>query len=493
MPTKNKELIIARTRKELGPIYERIKKISSSEIKKSTVIREQFFEFFKNNGIQFALNNPSKPYLNDISPGCWTCVNGTRSSIYMNQLCTRDCFFCLKDKKNKKEMLPLSEGFEFEHLGEYINFLRRFEFEGISFAGGEPFLVFEKIIEYIKEIQEIFKSKYYIWIYTNGDLVTRENLRLLRDVGLNELRFNLSARHYDLEPLELAAKYIDTITVEIPAIPEDLELLKSSLKKFEQIKVKYLILHQLLLNKFNYPEFIQRDYTLIHSASFYYDILESEFAAFDFLKYSVEMKTKIGVSYCASCYKQRFQTRAFRNRTSQFCKDEFDSITKTGYLRKFQIKCSLSELGSIINFLKEQKIPFQIIEESRNRDNRYKIPFLPKNLESLSEYINNIAHNVQIIYSECFKKQFYFDGAKNAKYSEKYRLGKITVDEISLDRNIKFFLLQKIIENNDLNTILDELTNWKGTKDSFEMNEIINFYKELEYLEYIPTNLPDYL
>ena len=59
------------------------------------------------------------------------------------------------DKKTEKKFFPVSENIEFKHLDEYINFLKRFDFEGIGFSGGEPFLMIEKIIKYIKKIREI--------------------------------------------------------------------------------------------------------------------------------------------------------------------------------------------------------------------------------------------------------------------------------------------------------------------------------------------------
>ncbi len=495
MLINNKELIIARTRNELGPIYNKIKKISSDQIKNATAIRKQFFEFFKYNGIKFALNNLSKPYLNDISPGCWTCVNGTWSCIFMNRLCTRDCFFCLQDKQTKQPFLPVSEGIEFEHVDEYINLLQRFHFEGVGFSGGEPFLVFDKLIEYITKIREVCNSNYYIWIYTNGDLVTKEKLKLLREAGLNELRFDLSARKYDLTPLELAVKYIDTVTVEIPAIPEDLEIIKPCLKQFEKLNIKYLILHQLLLNKINYPEFIRRDYTLLHSGPLFYDILESEIAALEFLKYAIEMKTKIGINYCSSCYKQRFQTKAFRTRAALRCKDEFESITRTGYLRRLHFECSGSEVNPIVNCLKEKSIPFQVIKETRTNGNPHKIYLLPSNLKTLNENFRQSNKILKVIYNDCYNPRSFVDETQNTKNSRELKMRKIIRSEILLDQKIKFYILQNIIDGNDFNFILNELRflheKW-GKINQFNMNEIRNFYSEFEYLEYLPTKLPDY-
>jgi len=54
-------------------------------------------------------------------------------------------------------------------VDDYINYLKRYPFEGIGFSGGEPLLVFDKLMEYIKEIRKVFGSAHYVWIYTNGE------------------------------------------------------------------------------------------------------------------------------------------------------------------------------------------------------------------------------------------------------------------------------------------------------------------------------------
>ena len=59
------------------------------------------------------------------------------------------------------------------------------------------------------------------------------------------MRFNISARKYDLKAVKMAAGIIDTVTVEIPAIPEDYEILKKCLPRMKAIGVAHLNLHQL--------------------------------------------------------------------------------------------------------------------------------------------------------------------------------------------------------------------------------------------------------
>ncbi|MBW2181334.1 MAG: radical SAM protein, partial [Deltaproteobacteria bacterium] len=234
----------------------KLKTISDDALKRANAIKDDYIKFFNEHNVKYASGNLSKPYIGDLSPGCLTCINGTWSCIYINGLCTKNCFYCPQDRKIKKERSPLTdEHIKFNSVDDYINYLKRYPFEGIGFSGGEPLLVFTKLMDYIKEIRRNFGSTHYVWIYTNGDLINEERLNLLDKAGLNEIRFDASANGYDLKSIKQAVKHIKTVSIEIPAIPEDLEFIKSHLKEFEEIGVKHLNIHQLMMTKHNKDEF----------------------------------------------------------------------------------------------------------------------------------------------------------------------------------------------------------------------------------------------
>jgi len=283
-----------------------------------------------------------KPFINGLSPGCRSCVEGKWSCIYINGLCTRKCSFCPQDKPAKKERLPMSDYITFRSSDEYISYLRKFDFSGVGFSGGEPFLVFELLLGYIKKIRKHFGSRHYLWVYTNGDLVTAQKLELLKKAGLNEIRFDISARDYDLAPVELAAKHIDTVTIEIPILPSRVAFMKGHLKKFEEIGVKYLNLHQIIINKSNYAKVINKK--IIDKKNAFMDAeaiksmtLESEQAAFEIMNHALRIKSNLKINYCSSRFKDLFQAQAARRRYAPFVMKKFDGITLTGYVRRLSI------------------------------------------------------------------------------------------------------------------------------------------------------------
>ncbi len=318
-----------------------IKQLSVETAAKAMALRDELLLFLDQNGIQYAGGNQAKPFTGKLSPGCRICLNGTWSCLLINCLCTRHCFFCPQNRSIKKERLPYTE----KHLcfysaAEYIQYLERFHFEGIGFSGGEPFMVFDRLLEFIRAIRNRFGRRHYIWVYSNGDLVTEEKLDLLAKAGLDEIRFDIAANQYDTTPVTLATERIKTVTVEIPAIPEDLALTKTMLKELESAGVENLNIHQIIATDHNLNAFFERDYTITNVKHYkkYFPVVESELAALELMKHAIETHSQVGINYCSRNYKSRFQGRGFRKRYAPIFKERTDSLTETFYVRTLSIE-----------------------------------------------------------------------------------------------------------------------------------------------------------
>lgn len=428
--------------------------------------RNQFLEFFKEQNIRYASNNVAKPYLGDLSPGCWSCIDGTWSCLYLNSLCTRNCFFCSRERTERDGRFPRPHDMrfiEFHEVQDYIRYLETFPFEGIGISGGEPFLAFERLTEYIREIRKAFGSRHYIWMYTNGDLVTEERLVLLHQIGLNELRFDLSAREYNLDPVKLAIKYIDTVSIEIPAIPEDVETVKELLKPFEAIGVKHLILHQLMATDYNQKRFVDRGYSFCKGI-YRTCVPESELAAFTILKYAIESDSGLGINYCSLQYKERFQGRASRKRFAPLCQTDEESITPTGFLRRFSFEDSSG--GNI----SPQELERAIMAE----------PY----------------HPIRVTYYEPYVKDFDHELEKNAFKVLSFGPGKAIITrtkatDFILENRVAALLFHSLfIEHKD-----KEITKLFGKEEGSnpDMFKFIHdFYCRFENLEYLSQQLLDY-
>ena len=331
----------------------------------------------------------SKVYTGALSPGCLKCVDGTWSCMYIGGRCTANCFYCLRYGKQKERRSLTHEGIEFDNPKNYVDYLAKFNFKGAAFSGGEPLLVLDKLLVYIKAVREKFGQKIYIWMYTNGDLITESVLQKLKEAGLDEIRFNISARNYDLGHAELAVNYIKTVSVEIPAVPADYEIAKKSLAKMQKIGIKHLNIHQLISSESNCGNYIDRGYTFLKQANA--PILESEITALKLLKYAVDRKLSLPINYCTCAYRNRTTGRGKRARRAHLVKSDFEELTDALYIRQLSIQDSPRNIRKIAG----------ILSKTASRDNLWLLNDTNTEIfihSSLLKYVNFANHGLTLRY-----------------------------------------------------------------------------------------------
>ena len=376
-------------------------------------------------------------------------------------------------------------------------YLKRYPFEGISFSGGEPFLVFETLLAYIRAIRRTLGTKPYLWAYTNGDLVTADKARQLRESGLNELRFNLSANRYDSKGIQAAVHHLDTVTIEMPAIPEDLELVKSKLGEWEAIGVKHLNLHQLMINEFNREAFGERDYTLTNTQLYEngQPVLESELTALALLTQAVRMKSKLGVNYCSRCYKARFQEKGYRKRHVGLFKSDGDSVTETGYFRRFLLQGSGEEITRLETILRQVKIT----DYRRDRGaEKAEITFPARRLARLLSaasvprvILRYYNPGVNVLSEGGEDREETVIISENTVY-----LSREPVLDYELSNATAAVFFQKLfLEKKGVLEVWKEVTNLYSLEEETDrgvLADIQSFYKLFEGIEYLARDLPDY-
>jgi len=323
-------------------IYSDFKWVSEKKARLASKSRERLLRSLSG-GVRYSFLQ-NKLHIGKLSPGCLICGRGYWSCMFINRLCTANCFYCPRDKR--KEQPPSAEKIIFERPKDYVAYLEKFNFKGVGFSGGEGLLVFEKLLTYVNAIRDKFKNNIYIWIYTNGDLVNKDKLRELKKSGLDEIRFDISARGYSLDRVAEAVGIIKTVTVEIPCIPEDYEILKKCLIQMKKIGVSHLNIHQLYTTKYNYRNLIKRNYTFLRQELI--PVLESEMSALKLVRDALNNRVNLPINYCSAAYKVRLQSKGRRHRFGPFVKDEFEDLTDSGYIRSIFIKGPTEKIKRII-------------------------------------------------------------------------------------------------------------------------------------------------
>lgn len=236
----------------------------------------------------------NKIFTGNLSPGCRTCMANKWSCLYLGHECMRDCFFCMKP--HTKVPMHANLFAEFNSIDQYITLIRDRDYEGVSFSGGEPFLYFADMLYCIKELRKLPRPL-YIWAYTCGDFVTPDTMGYLKEAGLNELRFNIVARSYDIAPIAIAGKYV-TVSVETPAIPDYGPAIKSLIPELIEYGVKYINLHELNTGDYNKQRIIDEGFTVKDNI-----VLGSEEVALNILDHVIKENLPISVNYCSYKYK----------------------------------------------------------------------------------------------------------------------------------------------------------------------------------------------
>lgn len=292
----------------------------------------------------------TKPYTHGISPGCALCGQGKWSCLFVNNICNASCFYCPSTQNDPG--LPMTSTVTFKNALDYAHYVNRFGIEGVGFSGGEPLMTLDRVLDYLNAIGAHASRPIYTWMYTNGILATADKFKALRDSGLNEVRFDLSANKYDLSGLEKAVGIIPVVTVEIPAVPEDLGITKPLTAALSAMGVNYLNLHQIRCTQFNRPKLAGRGYTFVHGPGV--AVLETELAALELIRHTLDQGIHLPINYCSFTYRNQFQKAAARRRNAGLVKKAWEEITPTGLIRLMSIAGPPERLGPVLDRFRAQ-------------------------------------------------------------------------------------------------------------------------------------------
>ena len=320
-------------KKTYSEVYDKMRWLLPNEIEEATGTRKLLLDDIESHpGSNWAYAQ-TKLYTHALSPGCILCGQGEWSCLFINGICNARCFYCPTAQNDPGQ--PMANTIVFENPETYANFVSRFQIKGVGFSGGEPLLTFDRLLAYLEALKTRVDQPVYTWMYTNGILANRENLAILRSCGLDEIRFDLSANQYNLNAVEFALHTIPRVTVEIPAIPEDISTLKQLIIRLHQMGVDHLNLHQMRCTPFNVKHLIDRRYTFLHGPQI--TVWESELTALSLIKYALERSIELPINYCAFTFRHQFQGMGARRRSAWEIKASYEDITPTGHIRHMQI------------------------------------------------------------------------------------------------------------------------------------------------------------
>ncbi|MFH1063846.1 MAG: radical SAM protein [Candidatus Woesearchaeota archaeon] len=263
--------------------------------------------------------------------GCALCVGGFKTVVFITGLCPRHCSYCpISDLKFQKDVTFANE-WPTSDPGELIREAELCSAKGAGFTGGDPLVKIRRTVSYIKALKKYFGKAFHIHLYTSFDLATPENLRVLYDAGLDEIRF-----HPDLWDRKLWGR-IDNATafgwdvgVEIPVVP-DMKAQTLELMGFINNKVKFLNLNELEVSDAGASKLTEQGYKTKDSLS--YGIKGSEKLAKELLRHAAK-HFSYSVHYCTAKLKDKVQLAKRIQLRAKKVRQKFDIVNKDGTLTR---------------------------------------------------------------------------------------------------------------------------------------------------------------
>lgn len=258
------------------------------------------------------------------SKACVECTGAKGSETFSTTFkCHRDCYFCFNYNvadydKFVREGCPWREGLEDAE--------RRYGHDGLAalgLTGGEPLLMLDDSIDLLKEAGKRFPSSHKR-MYTSGDLLTEESAARLKEAGLDEIRFSVKQDDPEerqervLSAMEIAKRYIPSLMVEMPIIPNTEEHMHDLFNRWADIGIDGINLLEFCFPFHSWEEYAKRGFEIRNPPfDVMYDygysgglpVAGSEELCLELMLWGIEHEMPFGMHYCSLDNKHRSEMR----------------------------------------------------------------------------------------------------------------------------------------------------------------------------------------
>ncbi|HAM16743.1 MAG TPA: radical SAM protein [Eggerthellaceae bacterium] len=283
------------------------------------------------------------------SKACVECTGNKGSETFSTTFkCHRDCYFCFNYNvadydKFVREGCPWRDGLEDAE--------RRYGHDNLAvlgLTGGEPLLVLDDSIALLEEARKRFPSAHKR-MYTSGDLLTEEGAARLRDAGLDEIRFSvkqddpMERQERVLAAMEIAKRYIPSLMVEMPIIPNTDERMHELFERWAAIGIDGINLLEFCFPFHSWEEYAARGFEIRNPPfDVMYDygysgglpVAGSEELCLELMLWGIDHDMPFGMHYCSLDNKHRSEMRIRNERGARLTPilsfDDGDFFLKCG-------------------------------------------------------------------------------------------------------------------------------------------------------------------
>jgi hypothetical protein len=294
-------------------------------------------------------------------------MEGAKLVLFVTGLCGKRCFYCTLSEKRKDKDRTWANERPVRKSEDIIEEAERMRARGAGITGGDPVIRSEKTLEYAELLKNSFGEDFHIHMYTSSAL-SKEKLQDLKDAGLDELRFHITAGNNGIWNTIKVATAMDIETgVEIPCIPNEYEKILQIAKRLNDIGGNFLNLNELEFSEINVKELRKRGFELKSEVS--YAVKGSEETALKILTSCRNLD--LNIHYCSSSYKDSVQLRKRLLRTAKNTAKAYEEVSKDGLFLKGVIildKPMIEKLVLVRNdLIKLFKIPQRLIAVDKEK------------------------------------------------------------------------------------------------------------------------------
>jgi uncharacterized protein len=272
--------------------------------------------------------------INGFAQGCGLCVQGKKLVLFVTGKCSRACEYCsLSDKRKNKDVVWANERL-CSNVQDVLEESKASKACGAGITGGDPLIVPDRTLKFVKALKKEFGKKFHIHIYLPTNLVTEDKLKKLKQAGIDEVRFHPRLDEdfcKSVEKIRLATNFWprESIGIEIPAFPSKKKEIFDFILQVSGF-IGLVNLNELEISDTNFKH-ITKKYEINEDT---YTIKGSKEAGLWILKQIDKSKLNLRAHLCTARTKNLFQ---YKNRLKLRDILPFGFKTKEGSVRYFAI------------------------------------------------------------------------------------------------------------------------------------------------------------
>jgi len=259
--------------------------------------------------------DPYGVWYKGLSKGCVYCMKGSKVVIFVTGICQTMCYYCPISMERRSSKAFYVDEEKFKSIAEIVDEASIVKAEGASITGGEPFQMFHMVVKLVESLKDLIGANFHIHLYTSGFGVTKESIKKLDKVGLDEIRFHIvNETVYRLVEFTVKETNMD-VGIEVPAIP-DIHRLWGIIVKADRIGAKFVNLNEFEVSETNIEQMLIRGYRVREDGK---SVEGSYEAALKVIEKAAHENLGVSIHLCPAVFKDVIQHRNRLRRKALAC------------------------------------------------------------------------------------------------------------------------------------------------------------------------------